>query len=507
MPSDSLPPPDPREPGPGGSRRPLVAVVGGGISGLAAAWRLATLPDPPRVVVLEGSPRVGGALRTGELDGVPVDLGAESFLARRPEATDLARELGLTDRLEHPRTSTASVLRDRVMHPLPPGTVMGVPGGPEHLLGPLTAAEVERVLAEPALPDTPIGHDVDVAGWVAARVGPAVVDRLVEPLLGGVYAGHAARLSLQATVPALWQAAREGGSLLAAVRRAAAGGAGAGPVFAGLRGGVGRLPEELVAALTARGVAVRGRATVRGLHRTATGWRLVVGSVPREEALDVDAVVLAVPPAAAARLLAAQAPAAARALAGFEAASVALVTALVPAQALDGVPGSGVLVPPAEGLDVKAMTFSSAKWGWTHEAAGAGRVAVRMSLGRAGEEAVLQRDDADLAELALAQASRIVGRPLTGGTGGPGAHGTPWLVTRWGGALPQYAVGHVARVSAVRADVARLPGLAVCGAAYDGVGIPACVAAAGLAARQVAAHLDGPDLVGRALPGSGTLGA
>jgi len=500
VPPAPLPHRGPRQPGPG---RPLVAVVGGGISGLTAAWRLATLPDPPRVVVLEGSPRVGGALRTGELDGVPVDLGAESFLARRPEAVDLARELGLADRLEHPAASAASVLRDAVLHPLPPRTVMGVPGGPEHLSGPLTAAEVERVLAEPGLPAAPLEHDVDVAGWVAARVGPAVVDRLVEPLLGGVYAGHASRLSLQATVPALWRAAREGGSVLAAVRRAATDGAGAGPVFAGLRGGVGRLPEELAAGLAERGVAVRTRAAVRGLHRTATGWRLVVGPVPREEVLEVDAVVLAVPPAAAARLLAAQAPAAARGLAGFAAASVALVTALVPREALGGAPGSGVLVPPAEGLDVKAMTFSSAKWAWTGDAAGAGRVAVRMSLGRAGEEAVLQRNDADLAELALAQASGIVGRPLTGG---PGAPRTPWLVTRWGGALPQYAVGHVARVAAVRADVARLPGLAVCGAAYDGVGIPACVAAAGVAARQVADHLaGGADQGARTAPGSGTL--
>ena len=461
--------------------RPTVAVVGGGISGLVAAWRLATIAaregDPPAVVVLEQSPRLGGKLLLGEVGDVPVDLGAESVLARRPEALDLFVELGLGADVVHPVTSSASVVRGGRLHPLPAGTLMGVPGRPETLVGLLTPEEVERVAAEPSLPVTAVDDDVDVASWISGRVGPAVVDRLVEPLLGGVYAGHADRLSLRVTIPQLWPAARAGGSLLAAVREATAGPAGGAgePVFAGLTGGVGRLPLVLASRLAALGVQIRTGVTVRGLERTPTGWRLVTGPVPAPEEVSADAVVLAVPPAPAARLLRNVVPLAAAELAQVATASVGLVTALVPREALARVPGSGILVPPIEGHPVKAATFSSAKWGWV-DALDADHVAVRASLGRAGEEAVLQRDDAELAALALADLSRLLGREL---------RPTATRVVRWGGALPQPAVGHAQAMERVDAAVAGVPGLAVCGAAVAGVGIPACIGAAGLAARRV----------------------
>jgi oxygen-dependent protoporphyrinogen oxidase len=468
--------------------RPTVAVVGGGISGLVAAWRLATTPlpdgDPPAVVVLEQSPRLGGKLLVGEVGDVEIDLGAESVLARRPEAVDLFAELGLGADVVHPATSSASVVRGRRLHPLPAGTLMGVPGRPEGLAGLLTPEEVERVAAEPTLPVTPVDDDVDVASWISGRVGPAVVDRLVEPLLGGVYAGHADRLSLRVTIPQLWRAARAGGSLLAAVREATAGSAAqaGSPVFAGLTGGVGRLPLVLASRLAELGVGIRTRVTVRALERTPTGWRLVTGPVPAPEELTADAVVLAVPPAPAARLLADAAPPAAAELARVATASVALVAALVPREALAGLPGSGVLVPPVEGHAVKAATFSSAKWGWV-DALDPRHVVVRASLGRAGEEAVLQRDDADLAALALADLGGLLGREL---------RPVATRVVRWGGALPQPAVGHAEAMERVEAAVAGVPGLAVCGAVVAGVGIPACIGAAGLAARRLHEGLRGP---------------
>jgi oxygen-dependent protoporphyrinogen oxidase len=462
--------------------------VGGGISGLVAAWRLATTPlpdrEPPAVVVLEQSPRLGGKLLLGEVGDVAIDLGAESVLARRPEAVDLFAELGLGADVVHPATSSASVVRAGRLHPLPAGTLMGVPGRPEALTGLLTPEEVERVAAEPTLPSTPLDDDVDVASWVSGRVGPAVVDRLVEPLLGGVYAGHAHALSLQVTIPQLWRAARAGGSLLAAVREATAeGGAPAGsPVFAGLAGGVGRLPVVLASRLAALGVGIRTGVTVRALERTPTDWRLVTGSVPAPAEVRVDAVVLAVPPAPAARLLRDAVPLAAAELAQVATASVGLVVALVPREALAGIPGSGVLVPPIEGHPVKAATFSSAKWAWV-DALDARHVVVRASLGRAGEEAVLQRDDADLAALALADLAGLVGREL---------RPVATRVVRWGGALPQPAVGHAQAVERLEAAVAGVAGLAVCGAAVAGVGIPACIGAAGLAAQHVLEGLSGP---------------
>jgi oxygen-dependent protoporphyrinogen oxidase len=459
--------------------RPLVAVIGAGISGLAAAWRLATGPTPPRVVVLEASDLVGGKLRTGAVGPLEIDLGAESVLARRPEAVDLIRACGLADRLTHPVTTRANVVRDGVLHPLPAGTVMGVPGDPAALRGLLTDAEVARVAAEADLPSIPLDHDVDVAGWVAGRMGPAVVDRLVEPLLGGVYAGHARSLSLQATVPALWQFARAGGSLLAAVRGATrrTDGAPVPPVFAGVIGGLGLLPATLATRLAELGVQMHTRTTVNGLERTATGWRLLIGPVPDRRQLEVDAVLLAVPATPAARLLAAPSPTAAAELAGIDAASVAVVAAVVERQALAGLAGSGVLVPPAEHRAVKAMTFSSAKWGWVDQLDPALAV-VRLSLGRHREEAVLQRDDADLIALAIADSQVLLGRGLS-----PVAA----RVMRWGGSLPQPTVGHVDRIARLRAAVAELPGLAVCGAALDGVGVPACIAAAFAAADALTA--------------------
>lgn len=468
----------------GGPRR--VAVVGAGISGLAAAWRLSAAPGDWRVTVLEAGDQVGGKLRLAEVDGLQVDVGAEAMLARRPEAVGLIREIGLSDDLVHPATTAAGVVREGTVRPLPPGTVMGVPTDPTRLSGVLTADEIARVVAEPQHPAEPLESDVDVASWVSGRVGRAVVDRLVEPLLGGVYAGHASRLSLQATVPQLWALARRGGSVLQGLARFAPPApvpgttptAAPAPFFAGVRGGVGRLPLETARQLSVRGVDVRTGTTVRELRRTPTGWQLVLGRADRPEILDVDAVVLAVPPSPAARLLDGPCPAAAALLAEVETASMAVVAMVVPRSAMDGVPGSGLLVPPVESRTVKAATFSSAKWGWTDELHPE-LVVVRASVGRLGEEAVLQRDDEDLVGVCLADLSDLLARPLR-----PVAR----QVTRWGASLPQYAVGHVDRVVRIREAVAAVPGLAVCGATYDGVGIAACIASADQAVARFSAQ-------------------
>lgn len=459
-----------------------VVVVGGGISGLAAAWDLSQRLPGAHIRVVDASDRPGGKLRLEAVAGHRIDVGAESLLARRLEAVELIEEVGAGALLTHPVTTSANVWSRGHLHPLPKGTLMGVPGEPAAALGLLTDEEVARAIDEQPWPGGVLEHDVAVGDYVGRRLGSAVVDRLVEPLLGGVYAGHARRLSLQACVPGLSEVARSGGSLTAAARAAAAAGASdTSPVFAGVVGGLGRFAELLVASLRARGVEVCSGVIARELHRRAGGgWTVVAGPRPWPEPLDADAVVLAVPAAPASRLLREHAPVAADELAGIEYASMAIVTLAVAKEGLGDLPGSGFLVPPVDGRRIKASTFSSNKWAWVAEAS---REAffLRASVGRAREEADLQRPDEELVRLAVREVSEAIGRPLS-----PllGAH-----VQRWGGGLPQYAVGHRARVARVRACVAELPGLEVAGAAYDGVGIPACVASGRAAAAAVTTHL------------------
>jgi oxygen-dependent protoporphyrinogen oxidase len=449
-------------------------VVGAGIAGLAAAWELLQ-HNAIHVVVLDSAAAPGGKLRLAEVAGHPVDVGAESMLARRPEATALVAELGLDAALTHPNPVPAAVWSRGRRWPLPDGTVMGVPTDPTAAAGLLRPDEVARAAHEQVGP--PVTEDVSVGAFVAGRVGPAVVDRLVEPLLAGVYAGHARRLSLEATVPALWAAATAGSGVVGNVIPTA----GEGPVFAGYRGGLGRLAEDVAAVLRRRGVEIRSGTTVRALERRSDGWRLVVGPTTAEQAVDVDGVVLAVPAAPAARLLRPVAPTAADRLAAIEYASVGIVTLALPRSAAALLQGSGVLVPPVEPLTVKATTFSSTKWAWL--ATDAADVAlVRASLGRAGEAATLQRDDADLVATALADLRTMVGPDLPEPVD---AH-----VQRWGGALPQYAVGHVDRVVALLNEIGSLPALRLAGAAYEGVGIPACIGSGRRAAHGVVADLD-----------------
>jgi oxygen-dependent protoporphyrinogen oxidase len=468
-----------------------VVVVGGGVAGLAAAHVLRRDGGPGlRVTVLEGGPQVGGKLRVSDLAGVPVDEGAEALLLRRPEAVALAGDAGLS--LEPAATTSARVWSRGEMRPLPTGTTMGIPADLRQLAGTglLTPREMARIPLDSWLPRTRIRDDVAVGRYVSARLGRAVLDRIVEPLLGGVYAGSADQLSLAATLPQLMPYVRAERSLLAAVRasRDAAqppsppGPAAPPAVFGAPRGGVGRLPGALAERLRAAGVEVRTGATVRELRRTPTGWRLTVGSTRDAEEVPADAVVLAVPAAAAARLLRAEVPGAASELAQVRAASMAVVALAFSSSAFADRPtASGFLVPPVDGRAVKAVTFSSTKWRWYADAA-PGTVVVRASLGRVGEEAVLQRDDSELVDLALADLTDALGV-----TDPP----VDARVTRWGGGLPQYAVGHLDRVARVRAAVATQPGLAVCGATYDGVGIPACIATAEWAAHEVLRQWDG----------------
>ena len=495
-----------------------MVVVGGGLAGLVAAFEIGA--DPAYDVwVLEGSSQPGGELRLAEVAGVEVDVGAEAMLARRPEGVTLARRLGLP--VAQPATSASRVWTRGALRPLP-RSLMGVPLDLDELAasGVLSAQGLARVRAgEPAglAPPAP-GEDLSVARLVGDRLGTELVDRLVEPLLGGVYAGRAAELSARATVPQLVARAERGSLLVASGppgpgRSPGADQPASGPVFAGIRGGVGRLVTALVGSGRFR---VRTGAPVRTVHRArlpadpepgspadgAPGFSLTVGPATTPEQVAAADVVLATPAAATARLLAGEVPAASARLAEIESASVAVVTLAFRAGDLypDGRPvtglaspqacGSGFLVPPVDGRRIKAVTFSFAKWDWVRAAGRRSEgdlLLLRASLGRHREEHTLQVSDEDLVAAARADLEAAVGlraAPVA-------AH-----VQRWGGGLPQYLVGHGERVAAIRSaiaarQVAAGPGagrLAVCGAAYDGVGIPAVVSTARRAAAEVLSH-------------------
>ncbi|MFD5142016.1 protoporphyrinogen oxidase [Streptomyces sp. NPDC058401] len=464
-----------------------VVVIGGGIAGLAAAHRL--LAEGLRVTLLEAGPRLGGKLRSGELAGLPVDLGAESVLARRPEALELARAVGLGEALQPPATATARLWTRGELRPLPGGHVMGVPGdlGPLAASGVLSAEGLARAGAEDALEPQEIGEDVALGEYVAARLGREVVDRLVEPLLGGVYAGNAYRISMRAAVPQLYDVARSHDSLGEGVRELQARAARAGqtgPVFSGIDGGIGRLPLAVAEACRAAGARILLDTPARELTRTAAGWRVVADAPGGAEAIEADAVVLAVQAGPAARLLDRIAPSAATELREVEYASMALVTMALrrcdlPAGIADG-GASGFLVPPVDGRTIKASTFSSNKWAWA--GTDPELFLLRTSVGRHGDEGDLGRSDEELVEVSRADLGEAVGLA-------PTVRPVASTVTRWDGGLPQYPVGHLGKVARIRSAVAALPGLAVCGALYDGVGIPACIASAGKAADVVIATL------------------
>jgi protoporphyrinogen/coproporphyrinogen III oxidase len=440
----------------------VIVVVGAGLTGLATAWRLRDVDD---VVVLEAGERVGGQIDTVDLAGAPLDVGADAFLVRQPESERLARELGFgDDDLVAPATGQVHLWTRGRLRPLPGGTVLGVPTdlGALARSGVLTPGGLARASVEPVVPRRAVVGDRSVADLVGERFGREVVDTLVEPLLGGVYAGRTDRLSAAAALPPVWAAAQHHRSLLTGLREHRRRTASVtGPVFRTVRGGLSRLTDRLTDHL---GDRVRTGVPVRRLGRVGAGWMVATA----EGTLTADDVVLAVPARAAASLLVEALPDVARELAAIRTASVATVAlAYERGDGADLPEGSGVLVPPGEGRLTKAITFASRKW--PHHA-DRDVLLLRASVGRVPEtgrssDPNLDLDDDTLAERVDAEVRWATGLPR------PAVART---VRRWPEALPQYDVGHLARVDRIRHGVrVGAPGLHLAGAALDGVGLAA----------------------------------
>lgn len=448
-----------------------VAVLGAGIAGLAAGYALAEVGLA--VTVYDRADRIGGKLRTTPMDGpegladIALEEGADAFLVRQPEAAALARAVGLT--VVHPETGAAQVFSAGKLRTLPAGTVLGVPGSLRGLGGVLSARGFVRAALDLVLPAVPFAGDPAVGALVRRRLGAQVLDRMVDPLLGGVYAGAADQLSVAAAAPALGSPGRSLIRTVAARTPAAAGG----PVFGSVPGGTGAFAGAVAAAIEARGGVLATGHAATGLSAEGTLWSVAFGAAGRKRRELFDAVILALPAPPAARLLDQQVPAAVAPTTPY--ASVAIVTLVYPV----GMPvpeGNGFLVAASAGRVVKAVTFVGNKW--RHPASAP--VVLRASVGRYGDESELQRPDVELAGVVAADVASLTGissRPIAS------------RVSRWGGALPQYRPGHLDHVAGLRAALPA--GLVVCGAAYDGVGIPACVRSGTAAARVVAGHLGG----------------
>ncbi|MEN3583813.1 protoporphyrinogen oxidase [Streptomyces sp. ZYX-F-203] len=464
---------------------PHVVVVGGGIAGLSAAFHLRN--EPVRVTVLEGTERLGGKLKVSEVAGVAVDEGAESLYANRRKTTGLIKDAGLGDRIMSAGVTASAIWTRGGIRHQPARQFMGVPCDMDDLArsGVLSEEGVERARQDLSLPSFDRDGDVSVADYVGSRFGKEVVDRLVDPFLAGVFSGRAEELSFEATLTPLAKASRRHASLAdaaGALVPVLAPGEKPPPVsVATLEGGFGSLPEAIVreTLAAAPGTVFRTDAPARALERTSDGWRITVGPAGAPESIEADAVVIATPAGPAGSLLAGVPTAgeAVQALSEMRYASVAVVTlaypkAAFPGGGLSGRGYSAYRVPAVEGKLVKEVTFTTVKWPHL-----AGEVEiVRCFLGRAGEDRVLVRDDASLVAVAaaeLAEATGVTGVPVDS------------RVSRWQDALPQYAVGHPERVNRVRESVAALPGLAVCGALYDGVGVGVCMATARRAADEV----------------------
>lgn len=513
----------------GSGTGPTIVVVGGGISGLAAAWELTSCAEPgTRIVVLEATERVGGVLRSATIGGREVDVGADAFLARRPEAIELCSELGIRDELVSPASSHASVWARGAIRRLPDALVLGVPTriGPlarSGIVSPLGTARAALDLVTPAGAERASPPpDRSVGDIVARRLGSQVSDLVTAPLVGGINAGRADELSAEAVFPALIDAARRGGSLMRALRRSngpgrsnspapesahAGDGASAGgeaPVFLTPRTGMASLPEVLAAALRRRDVEILTSQPVESLQPDSGGaWTITTSS----QGFDADGVVLAVPAYVASSLLGDVHEELSRHLGGVTTSSVVLVTfELDPEALIRPLEGNGFLVPAGRGL-VTACTYLSTKWPHIERE---GEVLIRASAGRTGDERAISMLDEEIASEVLGELERMLGHvgrfDAFEGLGGLGALGSPRqvVVTKYPNAFPQYLVGHLGRVTAMEAAAASLPALALAGASYRGIGVPACIASGRRAARLVSGATGSSDVPGATGPAGGS---
>jgi protoporphyrinogen/coproporphyrinogen III oxidase len=438
-------------------------VVGGGISGLTAAYRLRLAAgDEANITLFDPADRLGGVLRTEQVAGVAIDVGAEAFVVRRPEVPALLAELGLTNRQVGTTGARPLIYSQHRLHPLPSGTLNGIPSSAESMAGLVNDATLARIAAEPNQPlSWQPGGDMAVADLVADRFGEQVVARSVDPMLGGVYAGSAATIGLRSAAPTLAAALDAGAAHLTDAVRQALMSVTAGPIFGAVGGGYTVLIEELVLRSRINWV----QSAVDGIDAAAAparGWTLRDAAGSDWHA---DGVILAVPAPRLVGLVDRIAPRTAAAAGRIASASSAVLAMAVP-RGIDFPQNSGVLVASGERLHAKAITLSSRKWGRRTDVE-----LLRLSFGRFGDDQATRASDDELLAWAIEDLATVFGLEIDP---------VEVCIRRWPDAMPQYAPGHADVITELRAGLP--PTLAVAGSYLDGIGVPACIGAAGRAA-------------------------
>jgi oxygen-dependent protoporphyrinogen oxidase len=451
-----------------GHPAPRAVVVGGGIAGLCAAFDLRRAGW--RVDVHEASGRWGGKIASSPVGDRLVDAGPDAFLARAPAGRQLCSDLGLGGELTSPIAPVPAYLaRGGSLHELPAGSVLGVPTDLDALArsGLVSAAGIEHARHDLDGDPTPFETDISVGQLCRARLGDEVTDWLIDPILGGINASDIDRLSLVAGAPLLAEAIGRDPSLIRGLQslRPTTGAtfgspARSEPVFLGLPGGIATVVDQLITAM----------ADQVGLHLNSP-----ISSLDGPACDDADAIVVAVPAPAAAKLVDPLSPEAAAELDAIGYASVAQVVVEIPTAGVEReLDAAGILFPRAGGTVLTACTWLSTKWAHYRRP---GSVLLRLSSGRFGDERPGALSDHELVVTLLAELNQVLAV-----TAAPVAA----RVTRWDRSLPQYTPGHAARVErAVAALASDAPALRLAGAAYQGIGVPACIDSGRQAARSL----------------------
>lgn len=441
-----------------------VAVVGGGIAGLTAAYRLQQRGVDFRLI--EADPILGGKIRTEAVDGFIIEGGPDAFLAEKPWARELCEELGLGAEIigtndAHRRTFLVS--RGR-LRPLPRGLVMLAPVKPLALLRSrlISLPGVLRLAMEPLLPARTDEGDESLGAFVRRRMGDAVFERIVDPLMSGIYAGNSDELSLQSTFPRLRDLERNHGSvirgLLAAQRQMAAPPKPGSSMFLSLRGGMGRIVDAIADQLDPSPI-LTGTPLLRLRERTGFQLELADGAI-----IEAESVVLATPAFAAAVLLREIDGELAGLLDRIPYVSTATISLAFRRKDISHpMDGFGFVVPRVERRRITACTWVSTK---LPDRAPDGSVLLRCFVGRAGDEGWIEKSSEELVELARTEL-----RELMGVTAAP----LFTRIFRWPRSMPQYRVGHQQLLESMAARLARHPGLYLTGNAYRGVGLPDCI--------------------------------